>query len=86
MYHICCIIIFVFQTKIKQNKNAFLWVQMYLFYKFFVFWTDISQSRESKCDQFEPKVNVEKAETRDIINLSLMVKDEFKKSLRVREM
>lgn len=46
----------------------------YLLYKLFVFWRDISHSRENKCNQLQPKGNVEKAETRDITDLSLVFK------------
>ena len=44
----------------------------YLFYKFLGFWRDVSQSRENKCYQFQPKGDVEKAKTREITDLSLI--------------
>ncbi len=65
----------------RSNKKASIWVLRYLFYKLLGFRRDISHSRENKCNQFQPKRNVEKAKTRDITDLSLMVKDECKKDI-----
>lgn len=57
-------------------------MQRYIFYLLLCFGWDISHSRQNKCNQFQPKGNVEKAKTRDIIDLSLMVKDESKGEIK----
>lgn len=67
MYYICYIVV-----NFTVSKNASIWVTRYLFHKLLGFWRDISHSRQKKCNQFQPKGNVEKAETRNITDFPLM--------------
>lgn len=47
---------------------------MYPFDFLLCIWWDISHGRENKCNQFKPKGDVEKAKTRDITDITLLVK------------
>lgn len=48
----------------------------YPFYLLLGIWWDISHSREEQSDHLQPKGDEEKAESRDISDLSLRVREE----------
>lgn len=48
----------------------------YPFYLLLGIWRDISHSREEQSDHLQPKGDEEKAESRDISDLSLRVREE----------
>lgn len=52
---------------------------VYLFYMLLSFWRNISHSGENKCNQFQAKGNVEKAETREVTDFFLLVENDCNK-------